>query len=66
MEKFYVGSSTPQARTLLYVDLKRNARLLWQYRGAGGNIWGVRSPGGRYLAIRADASNSNVWMLEGF
>jgi Tol biopolymer transport system component len=61
----YVGSVTPQANTLLYVDLKGNARVLWQYKGTGG-IWGVPSPDGRYLAILGTATNSNVWMLEGF
>jgi serine/threonine protein kinase/Tol biopolymer transport system component len=64
----YVGSATPQARTLLHVDLKGNARVLWQFKGPGssGTIWGVSSPDGRYLAILGDTSNSNVWMLEGF
>ena len=29
----YCGSVSPQGRTLLYVDLKGNARVLWQYKG---------------------------------
>ena len=29
-------------------------------------IWGFPSPDGRYLAILGEATNSNVWMLEGF
>ena len=56
----------PQGRTLLYVDLKGNARVLWQYRGAGNEIWGIPSPDGRYMAIRGGAFSSNVWMVEGF
>jgi eukaryotic-like serine/threonine-protein kinase len=64
---FYVGSSTPQARTLLYVDLKGNARVLWQFKGRGtGTIWGMPSPDARYLAILGSVTNSNVWMLENF
>ncbi|HEY6293442.1 MAG TPA: protein kinase [Terriglobia bacterium] len=63
---FYAGSVSPQLRTLLYVDLKGNARVLWQFNGAGGGIWGFPSPDGRYLAILDTATNSNVWMLEGF
>jgi eukaryotic-like serine/threonine-protein kinase len=63
---FYCGSVSPQGSTLLYVDLKGNARVLWQYRGGSGAIWGHRSPDGRYLAIRGDVTNSNVWMVEGF
>ena len=63
---FYCGSVSPQYHTLLYVDMKGNARVLWQYRGGGGEIWALPSPDGRYLAIRADVTNSNVWMVEGF
>jgi Tol biopolymer transport system component len=63
----YCGSSSNQARTLLYVDLKGNARVLWQEKGgAGYPIWGIPSPDGRYLAIQGSVINSNVWMLEGF
>jgi len=63
----YCGSRSPQGNTLLYVDLMGNARVLWQYKGASDSlIWGVPSPDGRYLAIRGDVTNSNVWMVEGF
>ncbi len=61
----YCGSGSPRGGTLLYVDLKGNARVLWQFKGQG-TIWGVPSPDGRYLAIEGSALNSNVWMLEGF
>jgi hypothetical protein len=40
--------------------------MLWQYKGAGGEIWGVPSPDSRYLAILGYVINSNVWMVEGF
>jgi hypothetical protein len=62
----YCGSRSPRGGTLLYVDLKGNARVPWQFKGQGGNIWGIPSPDGRYLAILGEATNSNVWMLEGF
>jgi serine/threonine protein kinase/Tol biopolymer transport system component len=62
----YCGFVSPQGRTLLYVDLKGNARVLWQFKGAGSDIWGVASPDGRYLAIEGAVFNSNVWMVEGF
>ena len=62
----YVGSAAPQGSTLLYMDLKGNARVLWQLKGQAGSIWGVPSPDGRYLAILGSVTNSNVWMLEGF
>jgi hypothetical protein len=38
-----------------------NKRAEW-----GMAVWGVPSLDGRYLAIRAEVTNSNVWMLEGF
>ena len=62
----YCGSVSPIGRTLLYVDLEGDARVLWQYKGAGGSIWGVPSPDGRYLAILGTVTSSNVWMVEGF
>jgi len=63
----YCGSASPQGRTLLYVDLKGTAQILRQYKGVGnGNIWGVPSPDGRYIAILGGTVSSNVWMLEGF
>jgi len=64
---FYCGSMSPQGNTLLYSDLSGNARVLWQQRGGVGMpVWDVPSPDGRYLAIGALVTNSNVWMLEGF
>jgi Tol biopolymer transport system component len=64
---YYCGSVSPQGNTLLYVDLKGSARVLWQNKGGfGGQIWGVLSPDGRYLAIEGAVTNSNVWMIEGF
>jgi len=62
----YVGSVSPQNCTLLLVDLQGSAKVVWQYKAAGGQIWGVPSPDGRYLAILGEVTNSNVWMLEGF
>ena len=61
----YCGSVSSQGGTLLYVDLKGNARVLWQYKGTDREIWGVPSPDGRYLAIMGNVTNSNVWMVEG-
>jgi len=62
----YCASSSPQASTLLYVDLKGNAKPLWEKKGPVGVVWSIPSPDGRYLAIMGVVYNSNVWMLEGF
>jgi hypothetical protein len=63
---FYCSTWVPEGGTILYVDLKGNARVLWQSKGVGSPICAVPSPDGRYLAIRGEVTNSNVWMLEGF
>ena len=62
----YCSFNSPQGVAILYVDLKGNARVLWQFKGWLAPIWGAPSPNGRYLAILGITLNSNVWMLEGF
>jgi serine/threonine protein kinase len=62
----YCGSVSPQGSTLLYVDLKGNAGVIWQEKGGSYEIWGVPSPDGRYLAIQGEVISSNVWMVEDF
>jgi Tol biopolymer transport system component len=65
-KEIYLGSVSPQVKTVLYVDLRGNARVLWQYKGAGGITCGMVSPDGHHLATLGSVQNSNVWMLEGF
>jgi Tol biopolymer transport system component len=64
----YCGSISAQGSgAVLYVDLAGKVRALWQHKlDIGGQVWAIRSPDGRYLAISAETSNSNAWMLEGF
>ena len=62
----YCGSNSPQGSTLLRVDLEGNAKVLWQHKGASGDLFGVPSPDGRYLAIRSSVLGGNMWMLENF
>jgi serine/threonine protein kinase len=76
----YCASVSPQSRSLLYVDLKGNAKVLWQLQGGRGEnasalqgaghplpaVWGLPSPDGRHLAIEANVFGSNAWLLEGF
>jgi Tol biopolymer transport system component len=61
----YLGAGSPKRSALLYVDLKGNPQVLCQSK-TGGDTWGIASPDGRYLAIMGVASQSNLWMLEGF
>ena len=62
----FCSSYSPQGSTLLYVDLKGDARVLWQSKAMLGVFGGVPSPDGRYLAIQGEAIRSNVWMVEDF
>ncbi len=69
---FYCISDSHQsshADTVLYADLKGNARVLWRNRNPDRSerlVGLAPSPDGRHLAIAATVGNSNVWMLEGF
>ena len=62
----YCGSYSPQGSTLLHVDLEGKAKVLWHHKGGSGDLFGVPSPDGRYLAIQASVLGANVWMLENF
>lgn len=64
----YCTSVSSQGGTLLYVDLKGTARVLWHSRDLDGGLFiaGVPSPDGRYLALTGSIRHSTVWMVEGF
>jgi serine/threonine protein kinase len=61
----FVSSYTPRGADLLYMDLQGNARFLWE-QGGGFGTYGVPSPDGRHLAIRAWYNETNLWMMENF
>jgi len=46
----YVGSVSPEARALLYVNLKGNTRTLWRPKPTGGGIWGTPSRTGKHTS----------------
>jgi len=62
---FYIGCRSPRGSTLLYADLRGNARVMWQSRG-GRYTSGIPSPDGHHLAMLGFFTSSNMWMLEGF
>ena len=64
----YVGTTSPQRGTLLYVALNGATHVLWQSSEVGRDAFlgGIASPNGRYVAIWGSVHSSNVWMLEGF
>jgi len=65
---FFVGTPSRQGSTLLHVDLKGIARVLWEQKGDNNDMgtFAVPSRDGRHLAISGYAVNNNVWMIENF
>jgi hypothetical protein len=62
------GSSSSQSGTLLYVDLKGSAQVVWKSGDVGGDafIAGTPSRDRGSLALCGAVRDSNAWMLEGF
>ncbi len=61
----FVSGFTERGVVLLHTDLQGKARLLWENKG-GLDTYGVPSPDGRHLAMRAWNVDSNLWMMENF
>lgn len=61
----FVGSLNEPGSVLLSVNVKGNARTLWEQTGGGGT-YGVPSSDGRQLAMMGWTVTSNMWMLENF
>jgi Tol biopolymer transport system component/DNA-binding winged helix-turn-helix (wHTH) protein len=61
----YCGSVSPEAATLLRIDMQGRAQVLWRQKGTN-QTYGIPSPDGRRLAIMGYITNSNQWMVEGF
>jgi hypothetical protein len=61
----YLSSLNEKGSVLLGVNLRGNARVLWQQTGGGGT-YGVPSPDGRHLAMWGWTVETNMWMMENF
>ncbi len=62
---FVTSNPTGWRSSLLYVDLAGNAHELWRVKGSS-QSWSIASRDGKYLAIPAPTTSSNVWMIENF
>jgi serine/threonine protein kinase len=64
----FVSADAGLGATLLYVDLDGRGQVIWQQRFPLFNYpaRGIPSPDGRYLAVLALTSESNVWLLENY
>ena len=64
----FVSAGTGLGATLLYVDLEGRGQVIWRQRFSIINYpaRGIPSPDGRYLAVLAFSTDSNVWLLENF
>jgi Tol biopolymer transport system component len=60
---FVTSNPTGWRSSLLYVDLAGNAHELWQVKGSL-QSWVIASRDGKYLALLAPTTSSNVWMAE--
>jgi len=62
---FVTSNPTGRRSSLLYVDLNGNAHELWQVNSIT-PAWAIPSRNGKFVAIPAPTSDSNVWMAENF
>jgi len=62
---FFTSSMTPSGAVLLHIDLRGDARVLWEVNG-GTAAWATPSPDGRHLVISAFVFSSNIWEIEDF
>jgi serine/threonine protein kinase/Tol biopolymer transport system component len=63
----FVTAGTGQGEANLYVDLEGRAQVIWRPRSPGNFVErSIPSPDGRYLAVSALTTDSNVWLLENF
>jgi hypothetical protein len=65
MERLFTSAPARRKAPLFSTRTLRGTPECCGSKGAD-QTWGVPSRDGRYLAILGTASNSNVWMLEGF
>jgi len=61
----FVSSFNERGSVLLNVDMRGNARVLWEQPG-GINTYGLPSPDGRHIAMLSWTNNTNMWMMENF
>ncbi len=59
----FIAGSRAGTLTLLRVAKDGKVQPLWTQPHASGT-WGVPSPDGRYLAIRSDSTDANVWSID--
>jgi serine/threonine protein kinase/Tol biopolymer transport system component len=64
-QNLFVSAGGPGGSTILHVDPNGYAQPIWQ-RPQTTWTWGFSSPDARHLAIVADSSEANVWMISNF
>ena len=62
---FVTSNPTGSSSSLLYVDPAVNVHELWRVKSTQPS-WGIPSRDGKYLAIPAPTTSSNVWLAEGY
>jgi DNA-binding winged helix-turn-helix (wHTH) protein/Tol biopolymer transport system component len=62
----FVTSAIPNAKDVLYVDLRGNAYKLWENTGGSAETLAHPSPDGRHVALNGWTTTSNIWLMENF
>ncbi len=65
-KSFFATTYAPDSYKLLHITLAGNAHSLLHNDGRQWMVSPLPSPDGKYLAFRAETSNSNVWMIDNF
>jgi serine/threonine protein kinase len=62
----FVTARIRNGKELLHVDLKGNARALWEDSGGSAETEAYPSPDGRHLAVHGWTTSGNMWLMENF
>jgi hypothetical protein len=62
---FFSLDNTTNRHNLLFIRPDGTSEVLWSPSGLGGG-WAIPAPDGRHLAIDAEITQSNIWMITDF
>jgi eukaryotic-like serine/threonine-protein kinase len=64
-KSLFVGTEENNGSSLLHIDPKGNAQLIWHQTHRAPTC-GIPSPDGRHLAIGGTSFNTNAWLIDNF
>jgi len=63
---FFASHPTQKGAALLHIDLRGNAKVLWELPGQNAYLLALPSPDGKRVAFTGGVTENNVWMMEDF